>query len=267
MKSHFINFSRRRLFHVFFLSLLVILCSLEAKQAPQIRALITVDTKSNLRNSVIEDAKKMNLLLGALSDIGIPVIKKELQESELTVENIRDWIRSIPAESNDIILFYFSGHGIRTKEIRSPFPILALQQGEQFVESSVIKQALSRKKARLILIITDCCNGFLLPKRFFTPTTSFKHNNEYNKNLVENLRSLFLKTKGQLIATAAKPGTNAIGFVPIGGLFTNMLIKSMVSLGEKKNQANWKMILSETKQGCKAFSQEPYYEIKVSMKK
>ncbi len=220
-----------------------------------IQALIAVDTHSNLKESVKKDRSNMLLLLQVLAENGAKVHTTELSGSSLTNKNISSWVKKLPKDHNQTILFYYSGHGTRTKNLRSPWPLLAFQNGRELIPTKAIQDALKKRKPRLLIILTDCCNGYYVPKSYAPMMKSIPD----SSSVSQALRSLFFEAKGTVTITASKPGHNAVGFLHLGGLMTNLLISSITEPYEPSK--TWKSVVKYIASNGQRFNQIPYYEI------
>lgn len=241
------------------LTLLLTLCSLHSmallSAKEKVHALIAVDTLSNLSFSVKKDLAHMDRIFNFMRSDGISVNVTHFLDHQLTLENLASWIKAIPENSSNTIVFYFSGHGGRSSDFSSPWPILAFQNGLEAVQSQKIQKALQKKKARLTVMLTDCCNGSFIPKATF-----FSEIKPLDSRLIsKSLRKLFIDPKGFVWVTASLPGKNAYGFPQLGGLMTVLLLKSIV---ENTNEPrSWQQVVQYIKKHGSTFSQEPYYEI------
>lgn len=250
-KSTRILFFCGALFSFLFTSLSI---PLNAKD--NVYALIAIDTLSNLASSVAKDQSNMVSLLKELSKHGISVSTSQLTGYRLTKKNILEWINKIPKSHSNTILFYYSGHGTRKKNMKSPWPLLALQSGREFLPASDIKKALIKKKARLTVLLTDCCNNLFIPKGIDLIPDA---NSGGITNIALSLKRLFLESRGAISITASQPGRPAIGFVGRGGLMTNLLLSSIVE--NTTLPITWHTVAKYIENKGERFSQKPHYEV------
>ena len=118
-----------------------------------------------------------------------------------TVENLN-------VGSNDIVIFYYIGHGGRSiveNDIEHPWPKMWLGQDDEtkMIDLGWVHDKLKAKNPRLLLTIGMCCNV-----KQNLPTLS-----EQEKACIKNA---FVNTCGDLIATSSSPGQSSGGgkFVP-----------------------------------------------------
>lgn len=118
---------------------------------------------------------------------------------------------------DDIVVFYYIGHGVRPSTNREyvkehPFPQMCLAQGidneDMFIPLEWVDEQLSSKGARLAVTIGMCCNNF-------NSDVSIKDDVNYSPNYgpttlspnkIKRIQELFLNNKGHVIATSASPG-------------------------------------------------------------
>lgn len=128
--------------------------------------------------------------------------------------------------SDDIIVFYYIGHGARpATDIdymdSHPFPQICLAQHEErkFIPLEWIDEQLSSKGARLSVTIGMCCNNIVSnvcvkEEPIFAPNYGMTYMSD---NKTEKIQELFLDTKGHIIATSASPSQTS-GCFQIDGM-------------------------------------------------
>lgn len=172
-----------------------------------------------------------------------------------------DWeIENLQVGNNDVVVFYYSGHGANYKKDKWP----TLDFLDKAYWSSQILAKLNRKceKAKLVLFITDCCNGFY--DNGFTPV------NSYNPTDENNVVKLFTGFRGKrkVIVTAAKPGQFSYSHKVYGAYF-GMAFRSAVIENVSNDMINptWEKVLKYASQLTFQYSggkHEPQYSIEQS---
>ncbi|MBQ3691012.1 MAG: hypothetical protein II937_14280 [Bacteroidales bacterium] len=151
------------------------------------------------------------------------------------VENLN--IKLNPHYEDDIIVFYYDGHGGRPENSKQnpnehPFPQMCLGQSrdDKFIPLEWVHKKMKEKGARLVITIGSCCNTS-------HPNISVKNEPLFAANYksasmaanqVEAIQKMFLEYSGDIIATAATPGEsgwvggffNMFGSVYGGGMVT-----------------------------------------------
>jgi hypothetical protein len=149
---------------------------------------------------------------------------------------------------DDVVIFYWSGHGKRYETQQDPWPVLDFTYDRRDVFHHTVTEKLMQKRPRLILSLTDCCND-VLSKLF-----PADYKGSY-KDLRDNYRALFLHSKGTYAATAASPGEVALGLngnwwelgLAAGGFFTNAFLEVLHEETSKSNpDISWEIIFEST---------------------
>ncbi len=197
--------------------------------------------------------------------------------------NVLKAIANIHPGKDDIVVFYYSGHGFRFKgEKDRPFPQLDLRTPPPVYSAEVINAStqnaeeildlVKAKGARLNIVLGDCCNAEIeFYRRFPNEGGMAAPPTLYDKQVTE---MLFLKTQGSLLMTAAKKGQYAVADELKGGIFTFEFNDVMETfLLDPDAKPSWKEIFDMTRKKTKADAagydckgigcvQEPIYVIK-----
>jgi len=161
-------------------------------------------------------------------------------------------IKSLSPGKDDIVLFYYSGHGGRMSNKKGRWPDMALQ-GHDLVDLQYPIDLLAKKgvQPRLALALGDCCNSFM--DRSAAPATR-------SAKAAGGLRNLFLNYAGNFIASGSEPGQYSLGGSD-GGVFTNCWLKAAY------NPANpdWGSVLQSAQTMAARNTegeQKPQYDVK-----
>ncbi len=241
------------------------------EQRPVLRALVACDTFSqNILSGSKADIFRIHKSLDAISSqLHIKLQLTTLTGSKLNSHNVSHWLRSIPQATQDIVFFYYSGHGTRQLYDQGPWPTLIFPKKKnrfpQMYQGSSVHKYLQKRKARLSIIFFDCCNGMPsrrpsnLLVRAFDPILT-------KKPALPGLRTLFLETGGIITASAASPGELATTFIRgrlTGGVFTTGFIFALQQLA-KTPQVSWTDVMQSTKSFSANIThgdQHPFYDI------
>jgi hypothetical protein len=213
--------------------------------APELRklyALLVIDTRTELRDSVLVDRERMEKVLKR----GVPRDRLEitvLTDRDVTSARILQYYQSIKADSGDALLFYYAGHGAIDP---SKGHFLALQELDtKPLLRTDLRKAMQKKNPGLIVVLTDCCSErYKLPdkKRAVIPEA------REAKVLDPVLGCLFFRHRGVVDITAASDNTAAFGDDHEGGLFTRslgaLLQSKLEDLGAKANFVSWQELFS-----------------------
>jgi hypothetical protein len=186
----------------------------------------------SIGKSCIADENHIQAAFKEISQsLGIQLNIVVIDGSSFSKEILLQQLQNLEPQKNDIVVFVYSGHGFRYDDqisnwpqisisIRtSPYdPLIALSMND-------IISTLHKKRARLNIILSDCCNNRIGRNQ----SLNFERNvlrSEFHPD-IKKLRALFLKTSGMVISTACKPNEVAWGNGDLGGFFTNSFIESL----------------------------------------
>ncbi len=182
-------------------------------------------------------------------------------------EKLMEILNGLSCGSEDIVFFYYSGHGVHAAADAANLPQMCLKyegyQQDKFVPVRVVKEILSKKSSRLNLIVTDCCNNvaeWVTAKRLFADKG--KTSPVLRDQDVKNFRKLFFDKRGTVVYTSSKKGQTS-GCLLDGGFFTNSFIEMMDYVGTGDIAPDWNQFVDYVKQATLQRSQnkqEPYYE-------
>lgn len=163
-----------------------------------------------------------NVVNAALSTAGYKADNQEFFGNRLTPQNCKDAITSLKCDENDIIVFYYIGHGTHAAAENNPFPQMMMgvswDKERYFIPLQWAHDQLKSKGARLCVTIGMCCNpiqGASAKSVLRFSSNDFSHNygNTYITDYqIENILHLFLESKGDIIQATAKVGELSWGF-------------------------------------------------------
>ena len=190
-------------------------------------------------------------------------------------ENLMNTLNSLKCNKNDIVLFYYSGHGTRSHQDTSEFPQMCLKYNSaydegKFVSLQTVIDKLQTKEARFTLVMADCCNN---PVSGVSPKSLMSKDGSslvYNEAVARNYRKLFLEPQGMVILTGCKKGQYSLGGKKWGGLLSDQFFgNGLYSAAKGDIPATWNSVLQNTYELVKNLAksansvQEPYYEIRL----
>lgn len=246
--------------------------SFSAYAAANLISIITADTKaSNIGPSVVADFNSMRTEMQTVANYsGLSLKEVLIQGKSTTPANLIKQLDSIQANPDDVIVFYYSGHGFRTESKNpSPWPNLYFSLTNEGMEYEYIMHKLLEKKPRFLITIADVCNSFwpndyspkMAPRGMKVPGNQEK--------VRTNIKHLFLDDAGMINITSAKISETAWGNDD-GGRFTHAFINNLTKETETASVASWNHLLKEaakevTQETTRAHShvkpQHPYYEL------
>jgi Caspase domain len=194
---------------------------------------------NGIAQSVRVDMGTMTQLFNALERRNIVKIEKTvLQGTKATMANIRSSMKNLQAGSDDIVLFYFSGHG----GMKNGKTFLFTADEQELLRSEV-EASFNAKPARLKMIITDACSNDvdgLAATRSLSQSGQKIDAGEFDAVYKE----LFLNYQGMMHISASSEGEYAWSNDNFGGFFTYHFVKEGLI---KKPVGDWQVIFKNAK--------------------
>ena len=245
-----------------------------AGSRPKLRALVACDLVStNIRRGSKADLKRVKTTLANIAhQLKIHYQITTLNKKNFQPKRIMQWLSSIPSHSNDIVFFYFSGHGGRRGKGQSKWPFVVFPQKNSTMATAVLGDAvyryLRKKQPRLTIILLDSCNNVVQIKGMETLGQQILPAIERTPYL-PGLKTLFLHSSGSIIASASSPGEVAYTTVKgkiLGGIYTTGWLFSLRYFAENPN-VRWDDVFRGASAFCQKFyqgKQTPQYSIHTS---
>lgn len=247
--------------------------------ATSFHALLMADTEDeNLKWDFSQDLQNVHASLSLITKAcGVKFSPKQLTATDnaLTKDAILDWIKHEPISEEDVVIFYYSGHGFRDRKSKTIWPCGEFDNGVRF---SQMIEALFSKKAALYVVLLDCCNK--TEAKYLTKSPEkkiiFDIDTFSKQKIEEGCKKLFLNSHGLIIASAASPGeigyildplsmsytvqiqiSSKLGELPsnmvsnasdrvLGSVFTTIFLNNFFAECEEKHP-RWKKIFKSTK--------------------
>ena len=149
------------------LSALTVLLLAVSTYGQNLHFLCFADTDDKkIGKSVKKDVTQMlDFVMTLASDIGIednlqPTIV--MMGEDCNKKNLLTTIDKFKCAKDDIVIFYYSGHGARAYQDTSEFPQMCLGSTDQkdFVSLEYVKETIEKKGPALTIILGDCCNSY-----------------------------------------------------------------------------------------------------------
>ncbi|WP_411823565.1 caspase family protein [Leptospira sp. 'Mane'] len=159
------------------------------------------------------------------------------QGDDYSSTNANNAIKSISPDANDTVLVYFSAHGSRTQSTPTKWPTIYFPD-EVSIDQNEIYKKLTKKKPRLLLVIADVCNVFA-DEDESVPNVIPR---SMNSNEALNYSTLFLNSKGSILASSSKPGQASIAYEK-GGAYTINLLSAIKNAVKSSTPPRWADIM------------------------
>lgn len=197
-------------------------------------------------------ARWINLINASLSEQGYGVNIVDIYGSKTSPENCKNIINDLQCDSEDIVMFYYVGHGTENTSI-SKFPLMLMAQTNvnKFIPLTWVHETLKKKGARLTISIGMCCNARQGAPGRIAPTFGMNYGNTYiDQDMSQNIKKLFLNYRGDLIVTSASPTESSWACDSNIGptdYFTLNLLAYFNNILPDDNNPNWENMLTEIK--------------------
>jgi hypothetical protein len=187
--------------------------------------------------------------------MGIKFDAKTIFGNDYNKKNVQDAVAAIKASPQDIVIFYYSGHGY-TKNDNYQYPYMELRsksfQGldENSINVEEVYSSIKQKGARVSLVISDCCNSVPETAAAISGDIALTRSSSIGWSL-NNCLQLFLPTSPvSILMTAAAKGELSAGNNNYGGFFTNKFSASLVDFFSPLRSpatVSWKTLIEEAK--------------------
>jgi hypothetical protein len=224
-------------------------------------AVIMVDTQDpQIGNMIVKDLKKMRKYVQKMATLsGLKLSIKEFTADQFRSPMVQAYVDSLTVGSDDVLFFYYSGHGFRYQDQTGVWPYFDMQKPISFGK---MIDRMRGKKPRLLLALTDACNKVL--EGVAEPSMAFRSGAMGSRGY----RTLFRKFKGEILATSSSPGEYS-QTSSNGSWFTRDFLMGL-ELETSSRNPDWHELMevagkkkSETYNGVNYF-QTPHTVVKVS---
>jgi hypothetical protein len=224
-------------------------------EAAAIKAVIVGDTFSDLGEQASIDIQKIENGVRQIGDaLHLPVSITLLKNHQVNKVDISRALKKLSIDSDDIVIFYYTGHGFRKPHQQSQWPNLYFTQNQTHLSFDEIIGTISSKKPRFALVIADCCNSPFVNGNTPTATKRFYFPYRDNGRVSADLKKLFMDTHGILAISGSSPGEEAWA-APHGGLFTIALLDGL----DPHSPVSWNELL-QTLSSKMSGIQTPQYQ-------
>lgn len=225
-------------------------------QGQTLHAILFADTQdASVGRSDLQDFYSISVEVSTIaSATGLNLKSYYYKDNLCSSKNLRSVLENLSTNREDVIIFYYTGHGTRSAQDESDFPQMCLASSDpmKFYPLEKVLVELERQPARLKLVLGDCCNNVVYgvpPKNIHSKGATI-----LTKNPVSVYQGLFLGNKGFLIASGSQAGEtsaamyNAADNSPIGGAFTNSLLATLKGCASKGMAASWEEVMQGAQQ-------------------
>ncbi|MBC8158572.1 MAG: caspase family protein, partial [Alphaproteobacteria bacterium] len=249
------------------LAVFLTLCVAAPASAATLHAIFVIDTDDkNIGQMVARD-------LGIVGDeiqriaqaTGLTLSDRVYKGRDFTIDNVRNAVNSVAPGPDDVVFFYYSGHGFRTPPKKSDWPYFFFHS-DRAIDFGWVADTLRGKGARLAISLVDACNNVVnvqvREEQKGMPASASKAAAGY--------KELFLRYRGYVTGASSIPGETSTA-TGSGSLFTLSFLKAM-RREISRAQPSWKSLMDNaagsrlTRQSSsgQAMSQQPFYAMQAT---
>ena len=221
--------------------------------AATLHAIIAVDTNDgSIGPSVRVDLGKMQGLVSNISRYtGLATAGSAISGNELNRHNIMSAVESLSVGSDDVVLFYYAGHGYNPSETAWP----AMNLSGDDLPLKTVRETLKAKNPRLLIVMADTCNAPGSGGGF----------DARDAGKANNYKVLFLKYRGTITASSSEPGEYSYSNATIGGFYTNAFLNSLTEELVSNQTPSWDAIMERANAPLSNGSQHPQAKVDVEL--
>lgn len=187
--------------------------------------------------------------------LGIQFKPAVIAGKDFSKVNVDKAVSAVQPGADDIVVFYYSGHGFNDVNEGYQFPYMDLRDksfqrfgGAYALNVETIFQKLKSKGGRLNLVLSDCCNNDPASGQIMSGVGATTRTSSIGWSM-ENCQALFMnKKRTSLLMTAAVKGQLSAGNPANGGLFTFSFRESLEkALGPFSRKPDWNSLMTDAR--------------------
>lgn len=185
----------------------------------------------------------------------IPFESTVIYGKNYSKQNVDNAVNALNPGNNDIVIFYYSGHGFSDMKDGYTFPYMDLRTkdfepigGANAINVQDLYRTIKSKGARLNLVLSDCCNSDPSLTNNISSGMASLRSSSLGWSM-QKCQELFLnKQPTSILMTAAAKGEVSAGNNAFGGFFTfNFRETLQKNLGLFGQFATWEQLLKTAK--------------------
>lgn len=249
-----------------FLALTVCVCTMQFANAQKLHKIIFAATDDRkIGSSVKVDNDRASDEIDAIAGyIGYEVVDYVYNGSRCTKQNLLTVLNGLNCSSQDIVFFYYSGHGVHAAGgYEDKFPQMCLNSNipSMFVPARQVEEIIRSKNPRLRIVITDCCNDINSAVTVKSLMDGSKGVSLVKGNVADNYRRLFVNAKGKVMATSSKiEQTSGCAYFQdgsdAGGIYSCFFWDVLLKYCEETTAPTWNTIINTTKSEVAKFTKQ-----------
>lgn len=175
-------------------------------------------------------------------------------DANFTAANAESICKNLSCTKDDMIVFYYSGHGANDKTVK--WPVMGMK--DRLLKMSNVIQLLRAHETKFLMVVADCCNSY------FNGSVPPSQNNPISEDIYKKLFYDF-KGKKQVLVSASIPGQVSYSHSKSGAYF-GICMREAIHRNTTNAAAktDWNVILEDAKKltlSATGSSQIPQFEV------
>lgn len=243
-----------------FILSLAITCLTLITNAQTIHWLTFIDTTDECVGALDSIGRKVlysrfiNVINAALAEKGYNSDIQDFYGNRTSPENCKRAVESMTCRPEDIIVFYYIGHGTHAGNEDNDYPQMLLgcdwDEEHKFIPLKWVHDRLKAKGGRLAVTIGMCCNKIQGATAKKAPTFNVNYGNTYmTPTELATIQKMFLGNKGDFILSSASVNQSSVGGSTSLGtmdIFTAELVNEFEQAATNGN-LSWNSLFSKVK--------------------
>ncbi len=229
----------------------------QEQQQVQLHLVLVANTEDRtIGRSCITDKDAVHKLYEEVAHyLGIRFNPIVIAGKDFSKINVQTAINSLRPAKEDIIVFYYSGHGFNDfKNVNTRYPFLDLRDktsqkygGRYTLNIESIYREIIQKGARMNLVFSDCCNNDPAQSSLVSANAIATRGSRLEWSM-DNCKTLFMDDKRlSMLMTGATKGELSAGNPKDGGFFTYNFRESLEeAMRPFSNNVTWQGLLTVT---------------------
>lgn len=254
----------------FILLIIICLASPHSVSSQTLHAIIFANTKSpgdpnkpgsvGIGPSVTVDFERMGIEMTSIASfIGYRLKKYYYYDTpaRFSKGSLLSVLNNLSCKENDIVFFYYSGHGLRAENESSQYPEMVLHvpydgaTPNDLYPLYKVYQTIKGKNPRLAIVFGDLCNSTI--KGYYSEYGSSRGATTKSVEACDIYKNLFLNVKGGVIAASSKPGHTSGCYTykdgtEGGGTFTASFLDCLGYFVSQGKELNWNSLLENARE-------------------
>lgn len=173
--------------------------------------------------------------------------------NDCSKENLDKVLTNLSVSNNDVVIFYYSGHGDHSQGgLNDPWPQMCLNQPQiqsRYYPLRKVIETITAKGPHFSLILSDCCNkidetGTVTVKSVIK---GVKESTTIDEKTKKNYLDLFTHYSGVLTMTSSKLDQYSLSDNIDGGLFSKSFFDALYE-GVSNTSVTWQSIMDNAKE-------------------